>query len=203
MKQTRVFTLIELLVVIAIIAILAAMLLPALSKAREKARAISCTSNLKQVGVGLTMYLDDNEGFLPNAYWDSGVGAWRPVNTYRGQMDSYVGDSKTWLCPSKPLTSALAANSSNYQYNVSGRNHTKYFPPTEFIAFLDGTNSTVSGLDGPSFIWPNDSSNSLLRLDFRHNEMLNVLYLDGHVDARRRGSVKPSNLVNDPSKFVP
>ena len=59
------FTLIELLIVIAIIAILAAMLLPALNKARQKARDTQCLNNLKQIAVYMNFYLDDNQGYAP------------------------------------------------------------------------------------------------------------------------------------------
>ena len=71
LRNTKIFTIIELLVVIAIIAVLAAMLLPALNKARTKAKTIQCTSNLKQISLAHLFYADEQNGYLPPLYLQS------------------------------------------------------------------------------------------------------------------------------------
>jgi prepilin-type N-terminal cleavage/methylation domain-containing protein len=101
------FTLIELLVVIAIIAILAAILFPVFGRARENARRSSCTSNLKQIGIGIMQYTQDYDEYYPingaNIYSSNSTDAYqRSRNSWRSLIFPYVKSEQVFVCPSNP-----------------------------------------------------------------------------------------------------
>src|SRR5271154_1739633 len=96
----RAFTLIELLVVIAIIAILAAMLLPALARAKESGKRIACLNNVRQLSLGMHMYVDDSQGSYPPR---STTNRWPSV-----LYDACGRNVKLLLCPSEPTAAPLS-----------------------------------------------------------------------------------------------
>lgn len=102
MSKRRGFTLIELLVVIAIIAILAAILFPVFAQAREKARAVSCLSNVKQLGLSLMMYVQDADETFPTSWAKGFLG---DANFF---VQPYMKSTKILLCPSKTVSTSAA-----------------------------------------------------------------------------------------------
>lgn len=203
------FTLIELLIVIAIIAILAAMLLPALNKAKETAQSIRCVGNLRQVCLAARQYANDYHGYVPFYYVATGDMYWGK----RLVTEKYLPDGKVLLCPSSYPSKWSGSYASTYairMYFYFNINDTQLFvmasdtrinmgKPSEQILYLDSIRQSTGNVPMQHYIIDNSvtsvASNTYGMANAAHKTgLINASYADGHAASADRQSMKKSSI---------